>query len=135
MKQILTFTLLLFTFCTAAFAQSGNVVVSEIKLYDMGSGLGLVEVHVAGNFASPDMDAAIEMAGDRISSRSAVVRSVVSEGSGNQVMVTAQFSLLPAGPGNDNDEVNMLITLRPRLGNGLDYTYSRVGRIRPRRDI
>ncbi len=129
MKFILTFSFLLVSLCSIAFAQSGNVVVSNVRFYEVGEGQGQIEVQIAGNLVSTVADAKISLSGERIIIGKDVVFSKPMPGSGNQATIVANFALGAAGSGENNDEVTAIITLR-RIGNGLDYTYSRVGRIR-----
>lgn len=124
----------------SAYAQNGNVVVSSVDVEDLGNGTGMIVVKLSGNQASEYTGGTFVISGDRIAGGSAgggmgdqsrvfVQPPVPGNGNSNgnqQVLLAAMF---PIGAGNGSDEVTMQFTLR-RIGNGLDYTYSRVGRIK-----
>ncbi len=140
LKNLTLFVLLLMG-TLGLSAQNGNVVVSEVKVEDMGNGTGMIVVKLSGNQASEFAGGTFVIAGDRVANGSAggtigeggrVVVEPPVPGNGNsngnqQVLLAALF---PIGSGNGSDEVVMQFTFIRRIGNGLDYTYSRVGRIR-----
>jgi hypothetical protein len=144
MKNLKLFSLfLLLTICGfSAYAQNGNVVVSHVDVEDLGNGTGMIVVKLSGNLADQYTGGTFTITGDAIAGRTAggsigeggrVVIEPPVPGNGNsngnpQVLLAAVF---PIGTPvtNDNDEVTMTFRLR-RIGNGLDYTYSRVGRVR-----
>lgn len=106
----------------------------------------MIVVKLSGNQAYNYDGGTFVISGDRIANGSAggsigaggrVVVEPPVPGNGNsqgnqQVLLAAIF---PIGNGNGSDEVTMEFTFRRRIGNGLDYTYSRVGRLPRRTDI
>lgn len=145
----LFFTLLaILAFCTPAFSQNGNnnnngnAVVSEVEVQDMGNGTAMITVRISGNQAYTITGGTFVISGERIAGGSAgggigtdsrVIIQPVYPGNGNsngnQPVLLAGLVPLEVGSENSNDQVEMTFLLR-RIGNGLDYTYSRVGRIR-----
>jgi hypothetical protein len=88
-----------------------------------------VETQVGGILAYLISNGTITVSGPRVSGGTSTVSISLSPytGPGNGRILTAVFPL--QGSGTESDEVTFTIKLR-RIGNGLDYTYSRVGRIK-----
>lgn len=102
----------------------------------------MIVVKLSGNLASQYTGGTFTITGDAVAGRAAggsigdggrVVVQPPVPGNGNpngneQVLLAAVFPI-GAPVTNENDEVTLTVSLR-RIGNGLDYTYSRVGRIK-----
>jgi hypothetical protein len=148
MKTIKSISLALAMLIVTAFgiqAQNGNVVVADVKVYDMENGTGMIVVHLSGNLADDYPGGTFSISGDRVTNGSAsggigtntrVYTAPPVHGNGNSngnqtVYLAGVFPLDQShGNGNQNDDVTMDFRFHHRLGNGLDWTYSRVGRIR-----
>jgi hypothetical protein len=142
LKKLSLFLLLLMA-TLGLQAQNGNVVVSDVKVVDMENGTGMIVVHLSGNQAADYPGGSFTISGGCIPGGSAnagigtntrvfVAPPVPGNGNtnGNQtVYLAGMFPLSPEGNSQD-DDVTIDLTFYPRLGNGLDYTYSRVGRIK-----
>lgn len=128
-------------------AQNGNVVVSDVKVYDMENGTGMIVVHVSGNLAEFYPGGTFTISGDLVAGGTAsggigdntrvIIEPITpgngggnGNGNGNQQVVLAGVFPMRAATGNESDEVQIDGRLLRRIGNGLDYTYSRVGRIK-----
>jgi hypothetical protein len=94
-----------------------------------------VESQVGGFLAFLVSSGTITVSGPRIAGGTGVATISVSPytGPGNGRTLTAVIGLAP-GNGTESDEVTITFKLR-RIGNGLDWTYSRVGRLPRRTDI
>jgi hypothetical protein len=125
--------------------QNGNVVVASIDIQDLGNGTGMIVVKLSGNQASNYDGGTFTITGDRIANGSA--SSGIGAGSrvfidppvpgngnsnGNQQVLLA--GVFPIRSGAGSDEVTMQFNFRDRTV-GLDWTYSRVGRLPRRTDI
>lgn len=114
MKQTKLIFSLLFSMvlCAPVFAQNGNSVVSEVKVYDMGNGTGTIEVRISGNQAEQISALSFIVSGDRIPG--GAISSILSGSRpvnqpGNPaVILTGGFPLLPGG-GNQPDFVDLHI--------------------------
>jgi hypothetical protein len=126
--------------------QNGNVVVASIDLQDLGNGTGMIVVKLAGNQASDYDGGTFTISGDRIANGSAssgigagsrvfIAPPVPGNGNSNGNQQVLLAGVFPIGSGTGSDEVTMQFTFRHRIGNGLDWTYSRVGRLPRRTDI
>lgn len=127
-----------------SYAQNGNFVLADVQVQDLGNGSAMIVVHISGNQASEFTGGLFQISGDRIpggtvgggmGDQSRVIIQPPVNGNGNtngnqQVVLAGVFPISPSvGNGNQGDQVTMDFRLR-RIGNGIDYTYSRVGRIR-----
>lgn len=147
MKNVKSISLFLFLLLATLGlrAQNGNVVVADVKVYDMENGTGMIVVHLSGNQASDYPGGSFVISGDRVAGGSASggigtntrvftappVPGNSNNNNGNQTVYLAGiFPMAPDHGGNPSDDVNMDFRFGNRFGNGLDYTYSRVGRIR-----
>jgi hypothetical protein len=132
MRNMKLFFAILFgmTLGTQVFAQNGNLVVSEIKIYDDENGQAVLEAQISGNLSGDVTSADIIVEGPGVMPSRATFSRVL-DGQGNQVHVALAFPYRAPGTGNNPYEfLDVTFRLR-RLGNGLDYTYS--ARARPRR--
>jgi hypothetical protein len=146
LKSIFLFALLLAA-TLGLRAQSGNVVVADLKVYDMGDGSGMIVAHIAGNQAENYTGGTFAITGDLVAGRIAtggigdntrlpVDPITPGNGGGNtngnqQVVIAAVFPILQP-TGNESDDFHVQVTLHPRFGNGLDYTFSMTSRHRRR---
>jgi hypothetical protein len=104
-------------------AQNGNAVVSEVKLYDIGGGTGILVVRVSGNQAYQYTGGSYTATGARI------VGGAASSGIGasSRVPVVAPTPGNGNGGGNSNPNGNqsVLLTayvpLTPSSGHGPDF--------------
>ncbi len=94
MKKIGLFLILLLSLTTfgSAFAQNGNAVVSETKIYDMGNGTGIITARISGNLAYLYHGGSFTATGSRIPGGS------VSGGIGS----SSRAIIVPPTPGNGN---------------------------------
>ena len=143
------FILMAITSIGSAYAQNGNVVVSMVDIEDQGNGTALIVVKLSGNQASNYPGGTFAISGERVANGAA--EGTIGEGgrvvvtppvpgngnsNGNEQVILAAIFPLARTVGNQSDQVEVTFHFYPRLGNGLDYTYSRVGRIkRPRTGI
>jgi hypothetical protein len=148
MRKLALFMFMLLTVASvgSSYAQNGNAVVSRVDIEDLGNGTGMIVVKISGNQASEYTGGTFTISGDRIAGGSAgggigdqsrVIVQAPVPGNGNsngnqQVLLAAIF---PIGSNDGSDEVVMQFTFRGRIGNGLDWTYFRVGRLPRRTDI
>lgn len=149
LKKLSLFVLLLMA-TLGLQAQNGNVVVSEIQLEDLGNGSGMIVVHLSGNLAENYTGGAFTISGDCIPGGSAsagigtntrvfVAPPVPGNGNsnGNQtVYLAGVFPLAQShSNGNQGDDVTVDLVFRDRYSISLDWTYSRVGRIKRTRGL
>ena len=93
-------------FNATLFAQNGNMVISEVQVYDLGNGTGLVEIRISGNLAYTATSgsftvAGVEIPGGQVTSFLAGTRPVKQPGN-QSVILTGSFPLSPIignGPG------------------------------------
>lgn len=94
--RILSLLLLLLTGTLGLRAQNGNAVVSEIKIYDMGNGTGIITARISGNQAYLYTGGGFTATGTRIPG------GTVSGGIGS----SARTIVVPPSPGNGNGNGN-----------------------------
>ena len=117
-NQIQILSVLLMTFLAGSlFAQNGNAVISEVKVYDLGNGTGLVDVRVSGNQAYLATHGSIQLTGaDRLGMGMLFVNNQGNQPGNNDVILSGTF-ILPPSFGNGSDFVEMDIQIRS--GNSL----------------
>lgn len=99
-------------------AQNGNATVSEVKVYDMGNGAGMMEVRISGNLSGSVHEGTFSVSGNRIAGGTAT--GTISE----SIRVIDPES--PNGNGNGNINGNQAVilygmfSLLPATGNGPD---------------
>lgn len=117
--RILSLLVLLLMATLGLQAQNGNAVVSEIKLYDMGDGTGILAVRVSGNQAYLYTGGSFAATGDRIPGGSA----------GGGIGSSSRVHVVSPAPGNGNGNSNgnqaviltALVPLTPSSGNQPDF--------------
>lgn len=137
----ISFILLLLLTTLSLRAQSTAPILNEPIVTEVPATPGqpateaAVEAQVGGFLARLIANGSVTVSGPRILGGTSTVILSLSPytGPGNGRTLTAFFPL-QEGEGNESDDVTFTFTLR-RIGNGLDYTYSRVGRLPRRRDI
>jgi hypothetical protein len=78
-----------------SFAQNGNAVISEVQVYSLGDGVGLLEIRVSGNLASTATGGGFTTgAGDRVAVNLLSVSTPSSPGNGS-VILSGTFALTP----------------------------------------
>ncbi len=94
MKNLKLFSLLLLLIFAGigAHAQNGNAVVSEVKLYDMGNGSGILAVRVSGNLAHLYNRGSFSATGDRVPGGTV----------GGGIGLSSRVVVVPPSPGNGN---------------------------------
>ena len=77
--------------------QNGDAVISEVQVYDLGNGTGLVEVRVSGNLANTVTGGSFSTPENCLVCGSGIL-IVEPSGNvpGNRVVLTGGFSLAPA---------------------------------------
>lgn len=145
MKNLRTIVCMLFLLSMgmAVHAQNGNAVVSQVDIQDMGDGTGMIVVRISGNLAENYPGGTFAISGDRVSGGTAgggigtntrvfIEPPVPGNGNSNGNQAVLLAGLFPIAPGTENgdDKVSVNLTLHNRFGNGLDWTYSHVGRIK-----
>jgi hypothetical protein len=100
-------------------AQNGNAVVSEIKLYDMGNGTGILAVRISGNLAPQYVRGGYKATGD------CIWRGTSSGGIGTATRVPILAPTPGNGNGNSNGNQEVILTglvpLAPTTGTGPDF--------------
>ena len=136
--KALSFILLLLLTSLGLGAQNTAPILAEPIVTEQPAAPGqpatgaAVETQVGGFLAYLISNGTVTVTGPRIAGGTSTVVLGLSPytGPGNGRTITAVFPL-QEGTG---DDVTFTFKLR-RIGNGLDYTYSRVGRLPRRRDI
>ena len=117
MKNIFLFLFLLMA--TAGLqAQNGNAVISEVKLYNMGDGTGVLTVRVSGNLAYQATGGTFVATGDIVRGG----RATGGIGDANRIVVES-----PGNGHNNNGNGNQAVILTgsvplgPTTGQGPDF--------------
>ena len=94
-------------FSVILFGQNGNMVISEVQVYDLGNGRGIVEVRVSGNLANTVTGGSFTTGQCRACGGPLTVES---SGNNNSVILSGNFQLAPSiGHGPNFVEIDIQV--------------------------